>query len=136
MYARRGTGFDTRLTVLERRAETGIEVDRESRAANAAELLDAIISRVQQRLPIAPAPVPAGPARDLFGKAVVPTPAKRLTGTRAAATETTQTHDWGAVAELAVETGPVEPANPHRIFETMNACGRELSCADTRSGSA
>ena len=114
-YARRGTGFDTRLTVLERSSEPGIEIDREARAANAAELLDALISRVPARLPvetlpIAPAPVPVRPARDLFGKAVAPKPAKRRTGVRAAATEARQVHDWGSVAELAVETGPVEPA--------------------------
>ena len=52
-YARRGTGFDTRLTVLERGAgpdvdalpRTGSGVDGTARAANAAELLDAVISR-------------------------------------------------------------------------------------------
>ena len=38
-YARRGTGFDTRLTVLERSGEPGIQIDRAARAANAAELL-------------------------------------------------------------------------------------------------
>ena len=36
-YARRGTGFDTRLTVLERSSEPGIDVDREARAADAAD---------------------------------------------------------------------------------------------------
>ena len=60
-YARRGTGFDTRLTVLDRSSEPGIDdlprtrsgVDREARAADAAELLDAVIARVPPRLPIA-----------------------------------------------------------------------------------
>ena len=56
-YARRGTGFDTRLTVLERSAEPGIHIDREARAANASELLDAVISHVPRRLPLGPAPV-------------------------------------------------------------------------------
>ena len=105
-YARRGTGFDTRLTVLERSAEAGIEVDREARAANAGELLDAVIAR----LPIAPMPVSAGPACDLFGKAVASAPPKRRTGTHAAAPQTSQTQDWGPVAKLAVEIGPVERA--------------------------
>ncbi len=108
-YARRGTGFDTRLTVLERSAEPGIEIDRQARAANAAELLDAVISRVPPRQPIAPAPVPAGPARDLFGKAVAPKPEKRRGPKTASTPEFRQAHDWGPVSELAVQTGPVEP---------------------------
>ena len=106
-YARRGTGFDTRLTVLERSREPGIAMDRDARAANAAELLDAVIAQIPRRSPVAP--VPAGPARDLFGKAVAPKPAKR-TGPRHASTpETRQSHDWGPVSELAVDAGPIEP---------------------------
>ena len=80
-YARRGTGFDTRLTVIERSSAPGIDdlprtrsgVDREAKAADAGALLDAVIARVVPRLPIGPHPVrsvPAGPARDLFGKPV------------------------------------------------------------------
>ena len=107
-YARRGTGFDTRLTVLERSSDPGIAADRAARAANASELLDAVVAQVPARLPIAPAP--GGPARDLFGKAVAPKPAKRQSGVRAATPETRQTRDWGTVAELVVESGPVEPA--------------------------
>ena len=107
-YARRGTGFDTRLTVLERGAGPAVELDGTARAANAAELLDAVIAQVPSRQPIAPAPVSAGPARDLFGKPVAPKPAKR--GPKPASTpETRQAHDWGPVSELVVETGPVEP---------------------------
>ena len=108
-YARRGTGFDTRLTVLERSSEPGIAVDRKARAADPAELLDAVISRAPARLPIAPVSVPAGPAHDLFGKAVAPAPAKRRGPKSASTAETRQSHDWGPVAELTVETGPVEP---------------------------
>ena len=109
-YARRGTGFDTRLTVLDRTSEPGIAVDREARAANAGELLDAVVAQVPARLPITPAPTPAGPARDLFGKAVAPKPANRRTPKPASTPETRQAHEWGKVAELAIETGPVEPA--------------------------
>ena len=108
-YARRGTGFDTRLTVLQRSSEPGIDVDREARAADAAELLDAVISRVPPRLPIEPAPIPAGPARDLFGKAVAPKPAKPRTGARPSSAPTPQARDWGSISELVVETGPVQP---------------------------
>ena len=66
-YARRGTGFDTRLTVLERSAESGIHIDREARAANASELLDAVISHVPRRLPLGPAPVPQAGTRGFHG---------------------------------------------------------------------
>ena len=106
-YARRGTGFDTRLTVLERSAKPAIDIDREARAADAAELLDAVIARVPPRLPITPEtarPIPAGPARDLFGKPVRPPATKGSTGANSAATPATA-HDWGPVAELVVETG-------------------------------
>ena len=118
-YARRGTGFDTRLTVLERGAgpavdglpRTGSGVDGAARAANAAELLDAVISRVPPRSPITTTPAPAGPARDLFGKPVAPKPAKR--GPKPASTpETRRSHDWGPVTQLVVELGPVDPSDP------------------------
>ena len=106
-YARRGTGFDTRLTVIDRSSEPGLDIDREAHAANAAELLDAVIAKVPPRLPITPEtarPIPAGPARDLFGKAVIPPGTKASTGVNSAATPAT-THEWGPVAELVVETG-------------------------------
>ena len=119
-YARRGTGFDTRLTVLERSAEPGIDIDREARAANAGELLDAVISHVPPRVPIAPTPVPAGPARDLFGKAVAQKPAKRRTPKPASTSETRQAHDWGQIAELVVQSGAVEPAAADTRADTNN----------------
>ena len=123
-YARRGTAFDTRLTVLERGAEPGMDglprtgsgVDGTARAENAAGLLDAVIAQVPKRQPIAPAPVSAGPGRDLFGKPVAPKPATRRGPKPASTPETRQAHDWGPVAELTVETGPLDasadaPAN-------------------------
>ena len=109
-YARRGTGFDTRLTVLERGAGAAIDLDGPARAADAGELLDAVIARVPQRQPIAPMPVPARPARDLFGKPVAPKPAKRRPK-HASTPETRQAHDWGPVTELVVETGPLDPSD-------------------------
>ena len=109
-YARRGTGFDTRLTVLERGTGPAVEVDGTARAANAAELLDAVIAQVPRRQPIAPVPVSAGPARDLFGKPLAPKPATRRGPKPASTPDTRQAHEWGPVAELAVETGPIEPS--------------------------
>ena len=109
-YARRGTGFDTRLTVLERGAGPAVELDGTARAANAGELLDAVIAQVPQRQPIAPAPIPAGPARDLFGKPVAPKPEKRRGPKPVPTPETRRSHDWGPVSELTVETWTVETA--------------------------
>ena len=87
-----------------------MELDGTARAADAAELLDAVIARMPPRQPIAPAPVPAGPARDLFGKPVTPKPEKR--GPKSVSTpETRRSHDWGPVSELAVETGPVDSSS-------------------------
>ena len=85
----------------------GIDIDREARAADAGELLDTVIAKVPPRLPITPEtarPIPAGPARDLFGKPVRPPATKGSTGANSAATPATA-HDWGPVAELVVETG-------------------------------
>ena len=119
-YARRGTGFDTRLTVLERSAKPEIDIDREARAADAAELLDTVIAKVPPRLPITPEtarPIPAGPARDLFGKPVRPPATKGSTGANSAATPATA-HDWGPVAELVVGSGPgraVETGAPDTV---------------------
>ena len=106
-YARRGTGFDTRLTVLDRSAEPGIAVDAQARAENATELLDAVIAGVPARLPIQPEPVrtATGPGRDLFGNAV-PKPAARRNAAKSAAASPKPAEDWGPVVELAIETGP------------------------------
>ncbi len=108
-YSRRGTGFDTRLTVLERGAGPAVELDGTARAANAAELLDAVVTQVPNRQPIVPASIPAAPARDLFGKPVAPKPATRHGPRPASTPESRQAHDWGPISELTVETGPVEP---------------------------
>ena len=106
-YARRGTGFDTRLTVLDRSSEPGIRIDREARAADAGELLDAVIAQTPRRSPIT-APSPSVPARDLFGEAVAPKPAARRGPNSVSTVESRQAHDWGPVAELAFQSGPVE----------------------------
>ena len=107
-YARRGTGFDTRLTVIERSAERGSDVDGQTRAATPAELLDAVIAKVPPRPAIEPEPVRQPPAavagRDLFGNAVAPPK------TRKPPASPTSTHDWGPVSELAVETGTPDTA--------------------------
>ena len=76
------------------------------RAATPAELLDSVIARVPPRRAIEPEPVRTAPAavagRDLFGNAVAPA---KTTRKPAAPPSPAQPHDWGPVAELAVETG-------------------------------
>ena len=100
-YARRGTGFDTRLTVLDRADRPGIEVDPDARATTAAELLDAVIARVPLRLPVEIRTITCAPGRDLFGSTATPHRSKR----NGASTASKPAHDWGSVSELTVETG-------------------------------
>ena len=115
-YARRGTGFDTRLTVLDRSEAPGIEslprtrsgVDSQARAENAAALLDAVIASVPVRLPVQAEPVRTvtGPGRDLFGNAVPKPAVRRAAAAQSGAASPKPAHEWGPVAELAIETGP------------------------------
>ncbi len=106
VYARRGTGFDTRLTVLDRTDRPGIDVDPNARAENAAELLDAVIARVPPRLPVEVRTIEAAPLRDLFGSTVTLRPPVQKTTSTASA----PAHDWGSVSELTVEIGQAETA--------------------------
>ncbi len=114
-YARRGTGFATRLTVLDRSPEPGIAFDRTARAGDAAELLDAIIAQVPPRLPIAQDAEPTPPLRDLFGTPDAAKPPRRRTRRPATtpkigrADTAPRPRDWGPAAELAVECGPAAP---------------------------
>ena len=108
VYARRGTGFDTRLTVLDRTGRPGIDVDPDARAATAGELLDAVIARVPSRLPVEVRISQAVPGRNLFGNAAKPRPSKQETAPVPATPASRSAHDWGPVSELTVETGPVD----------------------------
>ena len=124
-YARRGTTFDTRLTVLDRDGDERARIDGRARVADAAQLLEAVVAQVPPRLPIEPLP-----GADLFGHAPAPRP---MPGRRArTATHEPQptSRDWGTVAELAYEagratsdsTGPAQASGPGRsssrwIFE-------------------
>ena len=107
-YARRGTTFDTRLTVIDRDAANDQDVPIDARASvpTAAGLLAAVAANVPQRqavVPIAAALVPAG---DLFGHADArPAPRKRAAAaTPQAKHAAVQVRDWGPVAELDYET--------------------------------
>ena len=107
-YARRGTTFDTRLTVIDRDPANaqGVPVDARASVPTAAGLLAAIAANVPQRqavVPIAAALVPAG---DLFGHAAArPAPRKRTAATASGVNSTVpHARDWGPVAELDYET--------------------------------
>ena len=102
-YARRGTTFDTRLTVLDKggRDRGGIAIDTQARVTDAAGLLATVSALVPPRLPVEVAVLPAA---DLFGH----TPAPRKTPTKrpgkAAAKPEPQTpgkQGWGTVSELS-----------------------------------
>ena len=110
VYARRGTGFDTRLTVLDRTGRPGIEVDPGTRAKTAAELLDAVIAQVPPRLPVEVRATQTMPVRDLFGNAAAPRSPKRKVAPVPAAPASEPAHDWGTVSELAIEPGPADSA--------------------------
>ena len=104
-YARRGTTFDTRLTVLDKGGKDrgAIAIDGQARVSGAAGLLAAVSALVPPRLPVE---VAALPAADLFGRrpARRSTPAKR--GSKAAAKPEPQAlrqKDWGPVSELSYE---------------------------------
>ena len=115
-YARRGTTFDTRLTVIDRDPANaqGVPIDARASVPTAAGLLAAIAANVPQRqavVPIAAAPLPAG---DLFGHAAArPAPRKRAAWPPRPRHQpaAAQVRDWGPVAELDYETSP---ANPER----------------------
>ena len=109
-YARRGTSFDTRLTVIDRGEEReNAVIDPAARAANAEELLRAVIAGVPARLATSAtrATVPAAPLRDLFGGTPAPGDKERKTTARNAHWPApNHEHDRGPVSELAYEAAP------------------------------
>ncbi len=116
-YARRGTTFDTRLTVLDRAGEPGgrIEIDPEACVADAAGLLDTVTALVPPRLPIGQVEAKASPTGDLFaGTSAQPlprppaSPRRAVTAAAKPEPQPTRKQGWGPVAELTYETGPGE----------------------------
>ena len=119
-YARRGTGFATRLTVVDRDPgrTPSVSIDPDARVNDAGALLRAVVRDVPPRLTLAPVP------GDLFGPRPAKAPVVRAEGrTRKAQSEarnveasgqgesrrtepdTPEPPGWGPVAELAYETG-------------------------------
>ena len=120
-YARRGTTFDTRLTVLDRGGEKPARVYAGHPVRDAGHLLHAVMGTVPARRPIEPMP-----GADLFGRAPAPRP-KRTKPTRTAAhPPEPKPHDWGPVAELAYEAvpaggGPAKGAQPSGPYARWRA---------------
>ena len=104
-YARRGTTFDTRLTVLDKGGKDrgGLTIDTQARVTDAAGSLAAVAAQVPPRLPVE---VAALPAADLFGHRPAPRPAPGKRGNKVAAKpepQMSRKKDWDAVSELSYE---------------------------------
>ena len=104
-YARRGTTFDTRLTVLDNggKDRDGITIDTQTRVTGTAGLLAAVAAQVPTRLPVK---VAALPAADLFGHRSAPRPTTAKRGSKAATKpepQVSRQKDWGPVSELSYE---------------------------------
>ena len=105
-YARRGTGFATRLTVIDRDPgrTPSVSIDPDARVNDAGALLRAVADGVPPRLPLAPVP------GDLFGPRPAKAPVVKAERRPVEASgqdkhEAPEPHGWGPVAELAYETG-------------------------------
>ena len=83
-YVRRGTSFDTRLTVLDRGGEKHAPVYAGHPVRDADHLLQAVTGTVPARRPISGTSVEPVPGADLFGQAPAPRPRRaRRTGAAA-----------------------------------------------------
>ena len=104
-YARRGTTFDTRLTVIDKSDEPGVDLDPGSRVMDAAELLDALTVSVPPRT--VPEPARVAPLRDLFGETRASNAKESKSRARdAGKTTSNPQQDMGTVSELAYEAAP------------------------------
>ena len=104
-YARRGTTFDTRLTILDKGGKDrgGVTIDGQTRVTDAAGLLTAVAAHVPSRLPVE---VTARPVADLFARRPAPRPTPGKRGSKSAAKPELQAprrKDWGPVSELSYE---------------------------------
>ena len=132
-YARRGTTFDTRLTVIDRANASGVPIDARESVPTAAGLLAAIAANVPPRQAVVPIAVALVPAGDLFGHATArPAPRKRAPATAPNTRPADpQVRDWAPVAELDYETPPPNPESKVSEPETAHAGVYELWCPRT-----
>ncbi len=104
-YARRGTSFDTRLTVLDRSHEPSIDIHPGARVRSASELLAAIRSSLPARPATANAPARRAVPTDLFGHRI-PHAAPHAQKEPEKGTDRTASRDWGPIAALTVQAAP------------------------------
>ena len=108
VYARRGTTFDTRLTVLEhpKNSSTSLPCDFKARISNVADLLDAIEERLSPRLPIARNSTNQTPQTDLFTPPVrsPSAPLKLQKAETRCPDADPDSATWGSIAELEYST--------------------------------
>ena len=132
-YARRGTTFDTRLTVIDRANASGVPIDARESVPTAAGLLAAIAANVPQRQAVVPISAALVPAGDLFGHAAArPAPRKRAASTAPNTRPADpQVRDWGPVAELDYETSPANPEGTASEPEATHAGVYEPWCLRT-----
>ena len=121
-YARRGTGFATRLTVIDRDPgrTPSVAIDPDARVNDAGALLRAVADGVPPRLPLAPVP------GDLFGPRPAKAPVVKAERRPVEASgqgkpEASEPHGWGPVAELVYETGGVDGDDPNAGVEGGDA---------------
>ena len=112
-YARRGTNFDTRLTVIDRGGEQQGQVYAGARVSSAAHLLQVVTATVPARLPIEPLP-----GADLFGHTPAPRPASPKRPRTVAQAPQPTAHDWGPVAALAYDAVSVAAATSNDADQT------------------
>ncbi len=105
-YARRGTSFDTRLTVLDRGGEKPARVHAGHPVRDAGDLLQALTGNLPARRPIEPVP-----GADLFDRTPAPRPAPAKRKRNASPLSPPAEHDWGPVAELSYQASA--SAAPH-----------------------
>ena len=121
-YARRGTGFATRLTVIDRDPgrTPSVAIDPGARVNDAGALLRAVADGVPPRLPLAPVP------GDLFGPRPAKAPVVKAERRPVEVSgqdkpEAPEPHGWGPVAELAYETGGADGDDPNAGVEGGDA---------------
>ena len=95
-YTRRGTSFDTRLTVLDRGGEKPARVHAGHPVRDAGHLLQVLTGNLPARRRIEPVP-----GADLFDRTPAPRPAPAKRKTSASPLSRPDEHDWGPVAELS-----------------------------------
>ena len=125
-YARRGTSFDTRLTVLDRGGEKHARVYAGHPVRDPQHLLQAIAGALPARRPIEPMP-----GADLFGQAPAPRPARAKQPRAARQEAPAARHDWGVVSQLAYDVvpaggGPAKDAQPSGPYARWRASSIHL----------